>query len=554
MPRLATERRQTSAERLGRILPNALAFVASFAVMVVELVGGRLLAAYVGASLYTWTSVIGVVLGGISVGNFVGGRLADRYETRPLLSGLFLLGAIACLTVPIVNVQVGNAGFVSGVSSWPLRIALHVVLVFLVPSATLGTIGPVVAKMAVDTGTSTGRLVGGVYAWGAVGSIAGTFTTGFYLIATFGTGGIVFTVAGLLGLVGFLLWPRFAWPLVGMLGLGVWLTLRTDLFEVTWRGRWPAVRERCVKCLNATESQYAYVRVEADASEPVRRLVLDNLIHAYYLPGAITDLRYPYEKIYAAATQRFLSSRQIHALFIGGGGYIFPRYLRARWPRATTHVAEIDPAVTDAVLADFGMRPDEIRTHRSLADLGGDLTPDPAAIDVFHLDARNHVEDLIRARGSTGFQPFDVVYGDAFTDFAVPFHLVTRVFVQKIHDLLRPDTGLYMINVIDLSQSGRFLGAIYQTMRGVFPYVAIFTAHEGAVDDEDRRETFVLIGALRRLDLEALGSRTGEQAVEGRELSERERNKAVERAGGMVLTDDYAPVENLHAPVGRHNR
>ena len=60
-----------------------LAFVGSGCLLILEIVAGRLLAPTVGVSLYTWTSVIGVVLAGVSLGNYLGGRLADRWP-RPL--------------------------------------------------------------------------------------------------------------------------------------------------------------------------------------------------------------------------------------------------------------------------------------------------------------------------------------------------------------------------------------------------------------------------------------------------------------------------------------
>src|SRR5262245_1013369 len=89
------------------ILPCVLAFLASFCIMVVELVAGRLIARHVGASLYTWTSVIGVILGGITLGNLLGGRLADHFDTRKLVSGLFFVSAIACAAIPLFNDLVG---------------------------------------------------------------------------------------------------------------------------------------------------------------------------------------------------------------------------------------------------------------------------------------------------------------------------------------------------------------------------------------------------------------------------------------------------------------
>ena len=64
------------------ILLNGTVFVSSFCIMVIELTAGRIIARTLGASLYTWTSVIGVVLAGIAIGNYAGGLIADRRGTR----------------------------------------------------------------------------------------------------------------------------------------------------------------------------------------------------------------------------------------------------------------------------------------------------------------------------------------------------------------------------------------------------------------------------------------------------------------------------------------
>ena len=72
--------------RWSWLVPNLTVFVSSLCIMVVELVAGRLIARHVGNSLYTWTSVIGIVLAGIATGNYIGGRLADRYRSREVLA------------------------------------------------------------------------------------------------------------------------------------------------------------------------------------------------------------------------------------------------------------------------------------------------------------------------------------------------------------------------------------------------------------------------------------------------------------------------------------
>ena len=74
--------RDTSRLRRGLVVPSATVFVASLCIMVLELTAGRLIASYVGFSLYTWTSVIGTVLTGIAFGSWFGGRVADRFRPR----------------------------------------------------------------------------------------------------------------------------------------------------------------------------------------------------------------------------------------------------------------------------------------------------------------------------------------------------------------------------------------------------------------------------------------------------------------------------------------
>ena len=65
-----------------RLLPYSLAFFSSLCIMILELVASRLVARHVGSSLIVWNSVIGIMLGGICLGNVLGGRLADRVDPR----------------------------------------------------------------------------------------------------------------------------------------------------------------------------------------------------------------------------------------------------------------------------------------------------------------------------------------------------------------------------------------------------------------------------------------------------------------------------------------
>src|SRR5215212_2827390 len=109
MPRSRNRRRPKSSARRTRLVAEAshagiddraafaFAFVGSGCLLILEIVAGRLLAPELGVSLYTWTSVIGVVLAGLALGNFFGGRLADRRPDRSTLALVYLAGSIGTL-------------------------------------------------------------------------------------------------------------------------------------------------------------------------------------------------------------------------------------------------------------------------------------------------------------------------------------------------------------------------------------------------------------------------------------------------------------------------
>ena len=164
---------------------NALVFVTSVCVMTLELTASRLIGKHVGSSLYTWTSVIGVVLAGITLGNWLGGWLADRYNRNRSLAWMYLLGSVSCGNVLWLDQLVGTIPRPDAFS-WPAWIVTVVALIFLLPALALGATSPLVASMAIDRSSKTGSTVGNVYAWGALGSIVGTFLTGFYLIDVLG--------------------------------------------------------------------------------------------------------------------------------------------------------------------------------------------------------------------------------------------------------------------------------------------------------------------------------------------------------------------------------
>jgi spermidine synthase len=544
--------------------PCSIAFLASFAVMMVEIVAGRRIAEHMGASLYTWTSVIGIVLAGITVGNLIGGRIADRFPSRPSLAVLLIASALGCISIPFLEGQVSFGWVFDQIVdlSWPTRVAIHVAVAFFLPTAALGLVGPVTACWALEQGRGTGRTVGRVYASGALGSIAGTFAAGLWLVTLLGSRGTVLLAGAVLAAAAIAVSPRsargpvlVAWPIAFALVIGQSMTAGGIHREWSRTSGAPVVVTRSASGrLHAVESQYSSIRVVEDTRQGILELHLDNLVHAKYRPGQIERLEYPYERIYASLTRRFASEAP-RTFFIGGGGYVFPRWVKHAWPAAYVEVAEIDPAVTEACFAALGL------DRRDVFIAGGpgaespraraDRNPNP--IVVHHLDARNRIEELTSLyRSRIDFVPFDIIYGDAFNDYSVPFHLVTEEFTLEVRELLRERSGLYLINVIDVFASGRFLGAVRNTLLRVFPRVYVISTNKETPNrGSATRDTFIVVGAQEDLDLDRLGNRAGELPFTGGVLGPEAIRELDERSGGTVLRDEYSPVENLLENVVR---
>ncbi|MCB0164633.1 MAG: fused MFS/spermidine synthase [Anaerolineae bacterium] len=470
------------------------------------MLAGRMMAPIVGVSLYTWTSIIGVVLAGISLGNYLGGQIADRWASRNVLAFIFALSALGSVSILASLTGVGP------LQALDLPVIASVVLiftaVFLLPATILGMISPIVVKLTLNDLSQTGDIVGKIYAAGALGSIAGTFATGFFLISTFGTRQIVWGVAGALLLIGLVISlsqrgrSRYAY-------LGLFLAFLA-LSGLAWQQGW--LNSQCLR-----ETNYFCIKVRLDdENEDLRILTLDRLVHSYVDLTDPTNLRYGYEQIYADVLAAvFPAQAPVSVLFIGGGGYTFPHYIEVVHPGSQIEVIEIDPGVTEVAHEQLGL-------------------PLDTTISTFNEDARHFITNLPQTA------QYDLIVGDAFNDFSVPYHLTTLEFNQLITTHLKPN-GVYMVNIIDGKQ-GDFLRAYVNTLQQTFAhvYVAATVGELGTVS----RQTYVVLATQGSLDT-AISTDPLAQTF----VPEAEITTYLQANPPILLTDDYVPVDNLLAPV-----
>ncbi len=484
---------------LGSWAAAALVFGSSAAVLVVEIVALRLLAPYYGLTLETSTFVIGTALAAIAAGSWAGGRVADLVPPRRLLGPLIGISGVVVAATPFLvrGAATGDAGL----------LLLAAVLTILVPGALLSAVTPVTVKLRLRSLHETGTVVGRLSGIGTVGAIAGTVVTGFVLISRVPVSGI-------------------------LVGLGIALVVTSVLVQLQGRrGRRDVVAAAVVglAAMGAVaapggcdvETTYHCLVLETDPErESGRILVLDGVRHSYVDLDDPTYLDFAYVQTMASVIDTaFPQGEPVRAYHLGGGGLTLPRYLDEVRPGTRSRVSEIDGGV---------VRVDTEKLGQQLGD----------SIDV-------RVEDGRLALQGLDSGDFDLVVGDAFGGMSVPWHLTTLEAVGGVRRAL-DDKGVYVANLIDHGPLA-FARAAVATTAEVFPHVVLLSDPDVLAGEDGGN--LVVVASAAPVDVVALAERVDERGTGWQQLTGVDLDEWVGDA--PLLTDDYAPVDQLLTPYGR---
>jgi spermidine synthase len=504
------------------IKANIIVFIASFCTLVIELVAGRIMAPYVGVSLYTWTSIIGVVLAGISIGAYLGGLIADRYPRSSTLGWLLFLSGLGAFSISPLTNLVGAAQFQT---SLMIRILLITTIIFLVPSCILGMISPVVVKLTLNNLEKTGNVVGKIYAFSTLGSILGTFATGFFLISWMGTRHILFTMGIILILSALVFGGFFVRKKVLLLFFVILIPLLWAFYGYAFK---PPLDE---ETYFFKESDYYTIKLKRDTTRsggaPLEALILDHLVHSYTDLNDPLYLEYEYIRIYEEMVRWQAKKRKsFKSLFIGGGGYTFPRFIEAKYPKAKIDVVEIDPEITRVVKNYLGIS-ETTRLHS------------------FNEDGRWFVMNCKEQGG------YNFIFGDAFNDLSIPYHLTTKEFAMQLKRLLKPD-GLLLANVIDSFKKGAFMPSYIRTLEEVFGKGNVHLITLSSDYDHIGISTCVVAASPQKLNMsdfiKAVKGKDGKEMT-SHVVPQDQLQQYLKERYSVILTDDYVPVDNLIAPI-----
>ena len=186
-----------TAAPIGRwFVTGAILLLTNAGLLVLQLLAGRYLAPFVGSSVETWTAVIAVFLTGIALGNYLGGRLADKGISGKTLAAVLLLGALATLTLP-AGMRLCMATGIHSAIPLGVRIPLLALLFCLAPATILSAITPLIIRLSLADVRMAGRVAGVSFALGTLGCLVGNYLTGFELMAHFELDQITLAIAGL---------------------------------------------------------------------------------------------------------------------------------------------------------------------------------------------------------------------------------------------------------------------------------------------------------------------------------------------------------------------
>lgn len=419
-------------------------FSSGMVTLAVELTAARLLGNVFGTSNLVWASIIGLILIYLTVGNFIGGRLADRYPYPQTFYTIMLWGAFSAGLVPVASrpiLRFAAAAFDELQLAVLFGSFLAVIILFIIPITLLGTISPFAIRLAITDTKKAGDTSGKIYAISTLGSFIGTFLPVLLLIPLLGTTYTFLVFSSYLVLV----------ALFGLSRIGGWrsslkwiwmpaMLLALGLFGV--RGPFKSTQGQIFE----SESAYNYIEVlEVDGAR-VLRLNDGQGIHSMYHPDKIS---------FDGPWMQFLAGPFFNA----------PPYSVNEVERIA--IVGLAAGTTARQATDiFGLIPID----------GFEIDPEIIAVGKKYFGMTMPNLNAIAQDGRWGLEHSEYVYDliaiDAYRPPYIPWHLTTREFFEIARDHLT-EQGVLVINVGRAPEDRSLIDALVTTLSQVFPSVHV---------------------------------------------------------------------------------
>jgi MFS family permease len=492
---------EPSADRrvVNRAELYATAFATGTAVMVIEILGTRVIGPVFGVSLFVWSALLTVTLASLAIGYYAGGVLVDRAPTRRLLSLVVLTGGVLLALTPVIRRTVLSMCEGLGPRGGSL---LSAALLFAPALVALGTVGPIVVRLATDDFRATGHRVGSVYAISTAGSLIGTLVTGFLLVPLFDSNHILLGTSAVL-----IAAAAIPLALRGKPAALLALLVPALGFSVPT----PPLPSG-IKLLDRAQTLYGLVEAIEDQNRGVRFLRAD---HSVIGAQFTRDRSAGFAFLHLLEVLRFVRPKAKSLLQIGLGIGSLPRALRPY--EANIDVVEIDPEV--------------IRFARQYFD--------------FSTNGRVFIEDARTFLGRTQSK-YDLVVHDTFTGGSTPEHLLSLEVLERIRTILRSG-GVLALNFLGAEDSPATL-AVARTIHQVFPIVRTF--RDGPPDERHGIANLVFFASDAAMDFTVPAHATFESDMCGRIVRSFPAWEVLTNVPpGPPITDDWNPLARLQLPI-----
>ena len=484
--------------------------------LAIEFTTSRMLQTVYGTSNLVWANVIGLVLFFLTMGYFLGGRLADRRPQLTIFYSLVTVAGFASVffllltSVLLKTAAEALAAINVGVIASSL---IGVIMALAVPITLLGCISPFAIRLAVRDVSEAGRISGRIYAISTWGSLLGTYLPVLFVIPTAGSRitavifGVFLMLVGLFGLwqhnqrtaLASLILPLILIPTVFAWSQGNLKAYDGQIFE--------------------TESAYNYIQVVRWGDCNYLLLNEGQAFHSFYCDNG----RIPQISVWSIMLAApFYNDPQIVAekaqvvdrvAVIGlAAGTIPKQYTQIFGPIPIDGI-ELDPKIVEAGREYFGL------TEPNINVIVGDGR--------YELNQLEH--------------QYDVITVDAYKVPYIPWHLTTREYFEEIQAHLT-ETGVVAINVGRAPNDRRLVDAMTTTLLMVYPSVH-------AIDVPNALNTILIatnqptIADNVALNLQQLN--VAENSLLDVVLETAVQNSVPINPSDIIFTDDRAPVETI---------
>ena len=466
-------------------------------------------------TIFTFSSVISVILLALSVGYYYGGKYSDKYPspyiffTLILISGVLLLGLylLGLVLLPLLSLLL------------PLQIGplVSATIFFLLPSFLLGALSPYAVKLHSinNPDQGVGEVSGTIFFWGTLGSIIGSLAAGFILVPLFGINAIFIgtsTVLCVAGLAGMMTHSQKKTKVLSLLVLTCLLVSGAIWYSNTTAESYVFSKDGVYEKLTVIDAKYD--------GRPARIFQQDrSYSSAMFLDtDDPTDLVFEYTNYYEL--YKIFTPNITDALVIGGGIYSIPKALLSEVPDITVDSVEIEPGLEELAIKYFDLQPDD-RLHS------------------YTEDGRRFIRESEKQ--------YDLIFNDVYYSLlSIPSHFTTVDFFTLAKSKLKND-GIFVANLLgSLSrEEPSFIMSEIKTFQKVFPNMYVFAESPGST----KVQNIMLVGVNNETELDL------ESAIAGYASSSFLRTlpdkfvdlNRFELSPYIVLTDDYAPSDYLTA-------